>query len=103
MADQVAAEITWANYHEPLAGYRLLDLIRAVVRDEIQQPDERARVAQQAATQAYWGSDDFKAQVDALREGRPVVTSPGVSRCEHCGYRTVLHGQCTWCGKPPTT
>lgn len=70
-------------------GEMLFNLIRGVVRDELARAQQMAEAAHKAAVQATWDSPEFKAQVDVLREGRPVLK---FSRCPSVGQ---LGYQCT--------
>jgi len=65
-------------------------LIRAVVREELDRAVQQREAAHKLAVQAVWDSDQFKAQVAALSEGRPVAAS---STCCHDGPLCPFEGQ----------
>lgn len=102
LAEELAGSIMRAHAEEPVYGSDIVDLIRAVVRDELRAAQARHEAAMKLATEDHWNSDEFKAQVEALRQGRPYVPTAGFrpGKCDNCGYRDKVRddGVCTWCG-----
>lgn len=112
LAGELCEEMTEYHFFDPqqkLAD-QLLAMVRAVVREELVKADERAQIAQKQAVQAHWDSDQFKAQVDALREGRSVVQSGHehvpVATLDCDGHTVLRDGQivshCSICGAGTT-